>query len=111
MRCRTRPSSSSSLSPGDRTARWPAASCGTRWTRCRSEAAPLPASLDRGDFFLFGDPERGAAAAGGDHVRVLDLEAGALEALDEVDHRSLDVGKARPIDQQANPLVFEHGVL
>ena len=53
------------------------------------------AVLDRGDLFLLRDAEGGAAAAGRDDVRVVDLEAGALQALDVVDDRALDVGQAR----------------
>src|SRR5207253_11219025 len=44
------------------------------------------------------------------HVRVVDLEPGALKAVDEVDHRTSDVGQAGSIDQQPDPLVLEHGV-
>ena len=76
-------------------------------------ATPLRARRSRRrrpQFFLFGDPERGTAAAGRDHVRVVDLEAGALETVDEVDHRALDVGQARAVDQQADALVLEDGV-
>src|SRR3954470_6723556 len=62
---------------------------------------------DGGDLFLLGDPERGAAAAGRDHVRVVDLEAGALEALDVVDDRALDVRQARTIDEQPQAVVLE----
>src|SRR5215216_7941100 len=66
--------------------------------------------LDRGDLFLVRDAEGGAAAAGRDHVRVVDLEAGALEALDVVDDSALDVGQARPVDEQAQPVVLEDRV-
>src|SRR5579884_3562811 len=66
--------------------------------------------LDRRDLFLFGDPERRTAAAGRDHVRVVHLETGALETVDEVDRRALDVGKAGSVHQQADPLVLEHPV-
>src|SRR5262249_48610390 len=60
--------------------------------------------------FLFGDPERRPAATSRDHVRVVDLEAGALETIDEVDHRALDVRETRVGDQQTDALVLEHGV-
>src|ERR1700759_229158 len=66
--------------------------------------------LNRGDFLFLGDPERGPAAAGRDHVRVVDLEAGALQTVDEVDHRALHVRQARIVDQQANALVLEDRV-
>ena len=65
---------------------------------------------DRGDLFLFRDAEGGAAAAGGDHVGILDLETGALEAIDEIDDRPLDVGQARGIDEQPNSLLLKDGV-
>ncbi len=65
---------------------------------------------DGGDLLLVRDAERGTTAAGRDHVRVLDLEAGPLEPVHEVDHGSLHVRKARAIDEQANPLVLEDGV-
>jgi hypothetical protein len=41
-------------------------------------APAAPRCLDGGDFFLVRDAERGPAATGRDHVRVLDLEARAL---------------------------------
>src|SRR5438874_2836021 len=66
--------------------------------------------LDRRNLFLFGDPERRAAATGRDHVWVFDLEAGALEPVDEVDRRALDVRNALGVDQQADALVLEHAV-
>src|SRR5579862_1900960 len=65
-------------------------------------------ALDGRDLFLFGHPERGAAATGRDHVRVVDLDPGALEPVDEIDRRALDVGQARAVDQQPDPLVLEH---
>src|SRR6185295_9538112 len=63
---------------------------------------------DRRDLFLVGHPERGAAAAGRDHVRVVDLEAGALQALDVVHDRALHVGQRRTIDEDAKTMVLEH---
>jgi DNA-3-methyladenine glycosylase II len=68
-----------------------------------------PASDGR-NLLLFRHAERGATATGGDHVRVVNLEAGALESVDEVDRRALHVGDARPVDQEADALVLEHGV-
>ena len=46
--------------------------------------------------------EGGAAAARGHDVRVRDLEAGALEALGEVDGRAVDVLHARRVDEHAD---------
>src|SRR3954451_3775319 len=63
---------------------------------------------DCGDLFLLRDAEGGAAAAGRDDVRVVDLEAGALQALDVVDDRALDVGQARPVDEDAQAVILEH---
>src|SRR5258708_1786190 len=74
---------------------------------CRAAAG----RSDRRDLFLVRDAERGAATAGRDHVRVLDLEAGALEAVDEVDRRARHVREALAIDEQADALVLEDRVL
>src|SRR5947209_7347002 len=58
------------------------AGCGaSRAASPRRAADGPPPVLDRRDLFLFGDAERGAAAAGRDHVRVVHLEARALEAV------------------------------
>src|SRR3954468_22544468 len=65
------------------------------------------AVLDRGHLLLLRDAEGGAAAAGRDDVRVVDLEAGALQALDVVDDRAVDVREARAVDQQAEPVILE----
>src|SRR5205814_2172845 len=80
--------------------------------RAAGLAEPLAATgaLNRRNLFLFRDAEGRSAAAGGDHVRVVDLEARTLQALDEVNHRALNVGKARTIDQQADALVLVHAV-
>ena len=79
-----------------RSGRWPASlrGAGSRRPRMRrrrtatraasGRRSPQPSS-DGGDLFLVADAERRAAAAGGDDVRVIDLEAGALEAIDVVD--------------------------
>src|SRR3954469_24495306 len=80
-----------------------------------SSAASAPAAtsrlniqaLDCGDLFLLRDAEGGAAAAGRDHVGVVDLEARALEALDVVDDRAAHVGQARAVDQDAQAVVLE----
>ena len=81
-------SSPRSPSRGARTARWRAGTCGGAWTTSRPERSAAAAS-DGADLLLVRDAERGAAAAGGDHVRVVDLEAGALEVVDVVDRRAL----------------------
>ncbi len=67
--------------------------------------------LDGGDFLFFRHAEGGATAAGGDHVGVVDLEAGTLEPVDEVDHGPAHVGKAGTVDQEADALVLEDGVV
>src|SRR4029453_10079059 len=68
------------------------------------------ATLDRGDLFVLRDAEGRAAATGRDDVRVVDLEAGALERVDVVDGRAVDVGKALVVDQQAQAAVLEDHV-
>src|SRR4051812_8134796 len=67
--------------------------------------------LDGGDLFLLGHAERGAAAARGDHVGVLDLKAGALQRVDIVDDRPADVREARTVDEDPEPVVLEHLVV
>src|SRR5215813_11934500 len=80
------------------------------YRRRSPRTAPRPAAprLDGGNLFLVGHPERGAAAAGRDHVRVVDLEAGALETFDVVHDRALHVGQRRTIDENAKTMVLEH---
>src|SRR4029079_6341721 len=78
----------------------------TRRPRWRVSAGGW-ARLDGGDLFLLRDAEGGAATAGRDHVRVVDLEAGTLEALDVVDDRAAHVGQARGVDQDAQAVVLE----
>src|SRR3954453_24192110 len=63
--------------------------------------------LDGGDLFLFLHAEGGAAAAGRDDVRVVDLEARALHGLDVVHDRALDVGQRRAVDEDAQAVVGE----
>src|SRR5215217_31706 len=63
--------------------------------------------LDGGDLLLLRDAEGGAAAAGRDDVGVVDLEAGALKALDVVDDGALDVREARAVDQDPQAVVLE----
>ena len=65
---------------------------------------------DRGDLLLVRDAERGAAAAGGDDVGVVDLEAGAVERVDVVDLRAVDVGQALAVDEDPQAVVLEDGV-
>ena len=55
--------------------------------------------------------ERGAAAAGGDDVRVVDDEAGALEAVDVVDLRAEHELHADLVDDDRDPVVLEDVVL
>src|SRR5919198_1352964 len=55
-------------------------------------------------------PLNTAGAAGRDHVRVVDLEAGALQALDIVDDGALDVRERRAVDEDAQTMVLEHRV-
>src|SRR5205085_2963282 len=109
--CRAPRSWSGSASRGGRTAPLPAGSCGGPWRQRRFEARVRGPRggfrSDRGDFFLVRHAERGAAAAGRDHVRVLDLEAGALQAVDEVDRRAADVRQALAVDEERDALVLE----
>ena len=78
--------------------------------RFRRRAAPARRS-DRRDLLLLRHAERGAAAARGHDVRVLDLEAGALERLDVVDDRAADVREAGAVDEDAQPVIDEHLVV
>ena len=73
----------------------------------RPPMRPRRAASDRRDLFLLRHAEGGAATAGCDHVGVLDLEAGALQALDVVHDRATDVGQARPVDQQPQAVILE----
>ena len=65
---------------------------------------------DGGYFLFFGDPEGGAAATGGHDVWVFNLEAGPLQAVDEVDHRATNVWETRVVDEESDSLVLENGV-
>ena len=69
------------------------------------------AALNRRAGFLAGDPERAAAAAGRDDVRVLDLEAGAGQRVDVVDLRAVDVLERLRLDQQAQAVALEDPVV
>ena len=64
-------------------------------------------AADGGDLLLLGDAEGGSAAAGGHDVRVLDLEAGALEAFLVVDVRAVDVLEAVAVDEQLQAVTLE----
>src|SRR6185312_10902812 len=68
------------------------------------------ATLDRGHLFVLRDAEGRAAAAGRDHVRVVDLEPGPLERVDVVDGRAVHVGEALVVDEQAQAAVLEDRV-
>src|SRR5215211_3158008 len=82
----------------------------TKRSRCREVASPvlngrgLDGSLLGG---VLADLERGSAAAGGDDVRVVDHEAGALEAIDVVDLRAEDELHAHLVDDDRDALVLE----
>src|SRR6185436_18821975 len=53
------------------------------------------------------DAEGGAATAGCDDVRVLDLEAAAHEALGVVDRRAVHIAEAGGVDEHLDALVVE----
>src|SRR5215469_14670519 len=54
------------------------------------------------------DAERAAAAAGGLHVRVIELEAGAFEGLDIVDFHALEIHRAHLIDGDFQAVEIHH---
>src|SRR3954471_22076896 len=70
----------------------------------------LRRASDGADLLLLRHAEGRAAAARGDDVGVVDLEAGALERVDVVDRRAVDVGEARPVDQQLQTVALEDHV-
>ena len=81
-------------------------------------AGPGPAAADRPELDVRGllvrvlaDLERGAAAAGRDDVRVVDAEAGALQALDVVDLGAEDELHARLVDDHGDAAVLEDMVV
>src|ERR687887_2481654 len=77
-------------------------------TTAASRAAAIAKRTSDGrDLFVLGDPERRAAAARRDDVRVVDLEAGALQRVDVVDRRAVDVGQALVVDEQTQAAVLE----
>ena len=53
------------------------------------------------------DLERVPAPAGGGHIRVLDLEAGLLEPVQEVDRRALQVRRAVRVDHDVDAVERE----
>src|SRR3954447_1379539 len=72
---------------------------GIRGNDCSVRVAAAGAAAGgRAGVFALRDLEARPAAAGGDHVRVVDLEPGLLEALQEVDRRALQVGRAERVD-------------
>jgi hypothetical protein len=73
-------------------------------------AAKGRSTRDRGDLFVLRYAEGRAAATGRDDVRVVDLEAGALQRVDVVDRRAVDIGKALVVDQQPQAAVLEDHV-
>src|SRR5438105_104952 len=81
-----------------------------RMRRRRGGTCAAPDTLNGRNFLFLGDAEGRAAAAGGDHVGVINLEAGALEAVDEVDRGAVNVGQALAVDQEPDSLVLEHAV-
>src|SRR4051812_36732620 len=66
--------------------------------------------LDRRDLLVLGHAEGRAAAARGHDVRVVHLEAGALERVDVVDARAVDVRQALVVDEDTEAVVLEDGV-
>src|SRR6476646_710172 len=60
--------------------------------------------------FALGDLERVAAAARGSDVRVVDLEAGLLDRLQEVDLGAAKVGRAERVDDDRDALRLDLGV-
>ena len=60
-----------------------------------------------GGVFALGDLEARTAAAGGDDVRVFDLEPGLLQRLEEIDRRPLQVWRAELIDNDPHAVELE----
>ena len=95
----------------------PGGGSGRRWRRVRRATRSAAKSrrgrephLDGRDLLVLGHAERGAAAAGGDDVRVVHLEPGALQRVDVVDVRAVDVREALVVDEDAQALVLEDRV-
>src|SRR5579864_6283107 len=77
----------------------------TAWKKPRrSGACQLPAGRSA-------DRERVAAAARGSSVRILDLERGTHEVLDEVDFRALHQLERDGIDHQAHAVALEDEII
>src|SRR4051794_3569867 len=70
----------------------------------------LRRASDGADLLLLRDAEGRAAAARGDDVGVVDLEAGTLERVDVVDRRAVDVGQARAVDEELQAVALEDHV-
>src|SRR3954447_23998493 len=70
----------------------------------------LRRASDGADLLLLRDAEGRAAAARGDDVGVVDLEARALERVDIVDRRAVHVGQARGVDEELQPVALEDHV-
>src|SRR3954453_23741715 len=89
-------------------------------TRIETSAAPTRSAakvraarsrrLDRRDLLVLGNAEGRAAAARGHDVRVVHLEARALERVHVVDARAVDVREALIVDEDAQAVVLEDRV-
>src|SRR4051812_19594463 len=55
--------------------------------------------------------EAGAAAAGGDGVRVLDLEGLAHQVVDEVDHRAAHIDQRQIVDQDRGAILLDGDIV
>src|SRR3954447_4835594 len=86
-------------------------SAAVRCRRSRRRELLLRAALrrasDGADLLLLRDAEGRAAAARGDDVGVVDLEAGTLERVDVVDRRAVDVGQAGAVDEELQAVALE----
>src|SRR3954463_9255217 len=89
-------------------------------TRIETSAAPTRRAakvraarsrrLDRRDLLVLGNAEGRAAAARGHDVRVVHLEARALQRVDVVDARAVDVREALVVDEDPQAVVLEDRV-
>src|SRR3954471_12297721 len=70
----------------------------------------LGRASDGADLLLVRDAEGRATAARGDDVGVVDLEAGALQRVDVVDRRAVDVRQARAVDEELQAMALEDHV-
>src|SRR3954452_11340626 len=90
------------------------------WMRIDTSAAPTRSAaktraagrrcLDRRDLLVLGNAEGRAAAARGHDVRVVHLEAGALERVHVVDARAVDVREALVVHEDPQAVVLEDRV-